>query len=167
MRIHTGMAVICGMVFALQGSAANAAAPNACSFLSQDKISAILGIGVDAGRNIGPSSALCGWGEPNDPGHSGKHVLLTIYRAVGKISAVVAADTDRRFENGKTPIQGIAKTPVSAIGDDAYYIDTPGFGLGLNVKKGNFSFQVKVFGFAPVMTRALENSLAQEVLARQ
>jgi hypothetical protein len=31
---------------------------------------------------------------PNDPSHSG---------------------------NGKTPIQGIEKTPVSAIGDDAYY----------------------------------------------
>jgi hypothetical protein len=160
MRVHAGTAVICGMVFALQGNAANAAARNACSFLSQDKISTILGIAVDAGRNIGPSSALCGWGEPNDPGHSGKHVLLTIYRAVGKISAV------ERFENGKTPIQGIAKTPIRAIGDDAYYIDTPGFGLGLNVKKGNFAFQVKVFGFAPVMIKSLENSLAQEVLGR-
>ncbi len=68
--------------------------------------------------------------------------------------------------HGKTPIQGIEKTPVSAIGDDAYYIDTPGFGVGLNVKKGNFTFQVKVFGFSPETTKALENSLAQEVLAK-
>jgi hypothetical protein len=160
MRIQAGLAVICGMVFAIQSSLAGATARDACSFLSQNRISAILGIAVDAGRNIGPSSALCGWGEPNDPGHSGRHVLLTIYRAVGKISPV------ERFENGKTPIQGIEKTPVSAIGDDAYYIDTPGFGIGLNVKKGNFAFQVKLFGFSPDMTKMLENSLAQEVLSK-
>jgi hypothetical protein len=160
MRSYAGLAAICGMIFTLQNSAASAAGRDACSFLSQEKISAMLGLAIDAGRNIGPGSALCGWGEPNDPSHSGKHVLLTIYRAVGKISPV------ERFENGKTPIQGIEKKPVSFVGDDAYYIDTPGFGLGLNVKKGNFAFQVKVFGFSPEMTRTLENSLAQEVLAK-
>src|ERR1700722_7226819 len=86
MRSRAGMAVICGMVFALQSSVASAAgreARDACSFLSQNKVSAILGLASDAGRHIGPSSALCGWGEPNDPDHLGKHVLLTIYRAVG------------------------------------------------------------------------------------
>ena len=160
MRIQAGVAVICGMVFAFQSSLASAAGRDACSFLSQNRISSILGIAIDAGRNIGPSSALCGWGEPNDPSHGGRHVLLTIYRAVGKLSPI------ERFENGKMPIQGIEKTPVSAIGDDAYYIDTPGFGVGLNVKKGNFAFQVKVFGFSPEMTRTLENSLAQEVLSK-
>jgi hypothetical protein len=163
MRSQASMAVICGMVFALQGSPANAVgreARDACSFLSEDKVSASLGVAIDAGRHIGPGSALCGWGEPNDPDHSGKHVLLTIYRAVGKISPV------ERFENGKMPIQGIEKTPVSGIGDEAYFIDTPGFGLGLNVKKGSFAFQVKVFGFSPQMTKMIENSLAQDVLAK-
>ena len=106
-------------------------------------------------------AARCAAGErPNDPSHSGKHALLTIFRAVGRTSPV------ERFEHGKTPVQGIEKTPVSAIGDDAYYIDTPGIGVGLNVKKGNFAFQVKVFGFSPEMTKTLENSLAQEVLAK-
>jgi hypothetical protein len=163
MRSQAGIAVICGMVFALQsglGSAAGKEARDACTFLSENKVSAILGLPIDAGRHIGPSSALCGWGEPKDPDHSGKHVLLTIYRAVGKISPV------DRFENGKMPIQGIVKTPITGIGDDAYYIDTPGFGLGLNVKKGTFAFQVKVFGFSPQMTKTIENSLAQDVLAK-
>ncbi len=162
MRNQAVRSIICGMVFALLSSLASAAgrqARDACSFLSQKKISAVLGVAVDAGRHIGPSSALCGWGEPDDPSHSGKHVLLTIYRAVGRISPV------ERFENGKMPIQGIEKTPVGAVGDDAYYIGTPGFGLGLNVKKGAFAFQVKVFGFSPEMTRTFENSLAQLVLA--
>lgn len=163
MRNHTGKSVICGVVFALSSSLASAAGReggDACSFLSRSRISSALGVAIDAGRHIGPSSALCGWGEPNDPSHSGKHVLLTIYRAVGKISAI------ERFENGKTPIQGIEKTPVNGIGDDAYFIDTPGFGLGLNVKHGAFAFQVKVFGFSPEMTRTIEHSLAQDVLAK-
>jgi hypothetical protein len=163
MRSQAGMAVICGLVFALQNSHASAAgreARDACSFLSESKVSAILGVAVDAGRHIGPGSALCGWGELGDPDHSGKHVLLTIYRAVGKISPV------ERFENGKMPIQGIEKTPVSGIGDEAYYIDTPGFGVGLNVKKGNLAFQVKVFGFSPQMIKTMENSLAQDVLTK-
>ena len=163
MRSQASVSVICGMVLALLSSLVSAAgreAGDACSFLRQNKISSILGVAIDAGRHIGPSSALCGWGEPNDPGHNGKHVLLTIYRAVGKISPV------ERFENGKTPIQGIEKTPVSGIGDDAYYIDTPGFGLGLNVKKGTFAFQVKVFGFSPELTKTFEISLAQDVLAK-
>jgi hypothetical protein len=163
MRSQSGLAVICGMVFVLQGSVAGAArreAADACSFLSQTTVSTVLGVALDAGRHIGPSTALCGWGEPNDPNHSGKHVLFTIYRAVGKISSL------ERFENGKTPIQGIEKTPVSGVGDDAYYIDTPGFGLGLNVKRGTFAFQVKVFGFSPELIKTFEKALAQNVLAK-
>lgn len=163
MRIQAAMAVTCGMAFALLSGPASAAgreAGDACTFLSQKRISAVLGVAIDAGRHIGSVSALCGWGEPNDPSHSSKHVLLTIYRPVGKLSPV------ERFENGKTPVQGIEKTPVSGVGDAAYYIDTPGFGLGLNVKKGTFVFQVKVFGFSPQMTKSFENSLAQDVLAK-
>lgn len=159
MRSQAGMAVICGLALMLQGNA-RAAGRDACTYLSSTGISAVLGIAIDAGQHIGPGGALCGWGEPNDPSHSGKHVLLTLYRAVGKISAV------ERFENGKTPIEGIAKTPVRGVGDDAYFIDTPGFGLGLNVKKGSSAFQVKVFGFSPEQIKAFEMTLAQDVLAR-
>lgn len=162
MRSQSGLAVIGAMVFALQGNAAAAAGTtaDACTFLSQTTVSAVLGVALDAGRHVGPGSALCGWGEPNDPNHDGRHVLLTIYRAVGKMSPV------ERFENGKTPIPGIEKTPVSGVGDDAYYIDTPGFGLGLNVKRGTFAFQVKVFGFSPDLIKSFEKALAQNVLAK-
>src|SRR5579862_3142744 len=105
MRNQAGPSVICGLVFALLSSLASAAGReggDACSFPSRNKISAILGLAIDAGRHIGP---------------------------------------------------------VSAIGDDAYYIDTPGFGVGLNVKKGAFAFQVKVFGFSPETTKTMESSL--------
>jgi hypothetical protein len=157
MRSQAGVAVVLALM--LQGNA-RAAGSDACTYLSGTQISAVLGVTIDAGQHIGPGAALCGWGEPNDPSHSGKHVLLTLYRAVGKLSPI------ERFENGKTPIQGIAKTPVRGVGDDAYFIDTPGFGLGLNVKKGSSAFQVKVFGFSPEQIKVFEMTLAQDVLAR-
>src|ERR1700733_3545826 len=148
------------MALCLQSSPALAAGADACAFLTRSQLSTVLGVPVDAGKHIGPGSALCSWGAPNDPNHEGKHILLTIYRPVGKISAV------ERFENGKTPIGGIEKTPVSGVGDDAYYIDTPGFGLGLNVKKGSSAFQVKVFGFSAELAKTLERALAETVLAK-
>jgi hypothetical protein len=160
MRSQAGMAVIAGVMFFFQSSHTFAAGSDACSFLSASQISTVLGVTVDAGLHIGPGNALCGWGEPNDPRHEGKHVLLTLYRSVGKISPI------ERFENGKMPIGGIAKTPVRGIGDDAYFIDTPGFGLGLNVKKGSSAFQVKVFGFPPDVTKTLERALAESVLVK-
>jgi len=159
MRSWASMGVVCGLAFMLQGSA-KAAGGDACTYLNGLQISAVLGLAIDTGQHIGPGGALCGWGEPNDPNHSGKHVLLTLYRAVGKLSPV------ERFENGKTPIQGIPKTPVRGIGDDAYFIDTPGSGLGLNVRKGSSAFQVKVFGFSPEQIKAFEMTLAQDVLAK-
>ena len=160
MRIKASMAVVFGLVFALQGNSTLAAAGDACLILTRSQIIDVLGVSVDAGEHVGPGSALCSWGEPGDPNHEGKHVLLTLYRSVGKISPV------ERFENGKMPIGGIQKTPVSGVGDDAYYIDTPGFGLGLNVKKGRSAFQIKVFGFNAALTKTLERALAASVLAK-
>jgi hypothetical protein len=160
MRIKASMAAVFGLVFVLQVNPSFAAAGDACLMLSRAQIIDVLGVAVDAGEHVGPGSALCSWGEPGDPNHEGKHVLLTLYRSVGKISPV------ERFENGKMPIGGIQKTPVSGIGDDAYYIDTPGFGLGLNVRKGRYAFQIKVFGFNAALTKTLERALAESVLAK-
>jgi hypothetical protein len=160
MRIKANMAIVFGAAFLLRTGVLFAAGSDACAFLSRPQISTVLGVTVDPGRHVGPGSALCSWGEPGDPNHDGKHVLLTIYKPVGRISAV------ERFENGKTPIGGIQKTPVSGVGEDAYYIDTPGFGLGLNVKKGSAAFQVKVFGFPAELTKTLERALAENVLAK-
>src|ERR1700759_3893718 len=159
MRINPGTAAVLAAVLFVEAQAAQAAV-DACLVLSRPQISAGLGVTIDMGQHVGPGGALCSWGEPGDPNHDGKHVLLTLYRAVGKISPV------ERFENGKTPIGGIQKTPVSGIGDDAYFIDTPGFGFGLNVKKGVAAFQVKVFGFDTELTKQLEKALAQTVLTK-
>jgi hypothetical protein len=119
------------------------AAEDACAILSQAQVSAALGVPVDAGRQIGPSNALCGWNQPNDPSHSGKRAMLSLYRTLGKSSPV------ERFENGKIAMQGITKTPISGVGDE-----------------GASSFQVRVYGFPADQIPAIEKALAQEVLGK-
>jgi hypothetical protein len=51
--------------------------------------------------------------------------------------------TAKSFENGKTPMAGMTKEPVSGIGDDAYFVESKGMIAGLNVRKGNTAFQVR------------------------
>lgn len=163
MRIITRVSIPWMAIFSVGGSHVLFAAPtagDACSFLSQTQVSAALGVSVEAGHHIGPGNALCGWSQPDDPNHTGRGGLLTIYHTVGKLTPV------ERFENGKLPVQGIAKTPISGIGDDAYYIDTPGLGAGLNVKKGTSAFQIRVYGFSVDETKSIESALAQAILAK-
>jgi hypothetical protein len=160
-RYQTSIPAMAAALFMIgRAPSAAPATDDACALLSQAQVSAALSVSVDAGKQIGPSSALCGWSQPNDPNHSGKRVMLAMYRTLGKSSPV------ERFENGKIPMQGITKTPISGVGDDAYYIDTPGIGMGLNVKKGASAFQVRVYGFPVDQIRAIEKTLAQEVLGK-
>ena len=49
-----------------------------------------------------------------------------------------------RFNNAKAPMHGITKNAVTGVGDEAYFITTPGVGTALNVKKGGFVFQIRV-----------------------
>jgi hypothetical protein len=163
LRFVTRIFIPLSAIFSMGGSHVLSAAPaagDACSFLSETQVNAALGVSLDAGHHIGPGNALCGWNQPDDSNHTGKGALLTIYRTVGKLTPL------ERFENGKLPVQGIAKTPVNSIGDEAYYIDTPGLGIGLNVKKGTSAFQIRVYGFSVDETKSIENVLAQAILVR-
>lgn len=132
---------------------------DACSLLTQAQVSAVLGVSVGAGEHL-TGSLLCGWSQPGDTNHSGKRVVLDNF---GPIGSLTPAD---RFTNGKTPVKGISKTPVSGVGDDAYYITTPGLGTGLNVKKGSSVIQVRVYGFSQGQIEAMEKALAQDALAK-
>jgi hypothetical protein len=134
---------------------------DACSLLTQARVSSVLGVSVGAGQPISPTNPrTCGWSQPNDANHTGKRVVFDVFGPIGKLTPM------DRFTNGKTPIKGITKTPVSGIGDDAYFITTPGLGTGLNVKKGNSVFQIRVYGFSQDQIEAMEKALAQDALAK-
>jgi hypothetical protein len=62
--------------------------------------------------------------------------------------------------------KSVVKTPVTGIGDDAVFVATSGIGTGLYVKKGNFAFQIRVFGFPVEEIEAKEKILAENILAK-
>ncbi len=70
------------------------------------------------------------------------------------------------YQAGKqAPVKSIIITPVSGIGDDAYYLAV-GDNVGLIVKKGNAAFKVAVYGQLPLEKKqAMEKTLAQQIVA--
>ena len=125
-----------------------------CSLLTQAQVSAVLGVPVGAGERVVPSSPLmCGWAQPGGPTATSKRVVVSII-------------TIDQFTHEKTPLQGITETSASGIGDEAHYMTTPGFGTGLSVKKGSYAFKVRVYGYSLDQIKAMEKTLAQDILAK-
>jgi hypothetical protein len=131
--------------------AAYAAPPtNACALVTPEQVSAVLGIKVGPGELVVPSSPkLCGFGSAG----AAKRV-------------VIALITPDMFAHEKHPLQGIHEELATALGDDAHYMTTPGFGTGLSVLKGGFAFKVRVYGFPIKQIEQKETTLAREILAK-
>jgi hypothetical protein len=132
-----------------------ASAPSdACALLTPAEVGAALGVPVAAGAHvIAQSPRICGWAPAGGPTLGGKKATVTIMQ-------------EQSFVNGKVPFKGVTKTPVAGIGDDAYYITTPGFGTAVNVKKANFYFQIRVGGFAEDKAKGVEKTLALAVITK-
>jgi hypothetical protein len=161
MRSKTITAVF-GMLFVIwAGRSVAAGASDACSLLTEARVSAVLGDSVGAGQHIVPNNALmCGWSQAGNSTPSSKRVVVDILAAIGKLQPV------DQFNTSKTPVEGITKTPVSGIGDDALYITTPGVGTGLTIKKGSSVIQIRVYGFPVDQIKEKEKSLAQDALSK-
>jgi hypothetical protein len=150
----------CLILFAAAAVPSVKAAPpsDACSLLTQAQVSGVLGISAGAGKHIFPNTASsCGWGQE---GPGGKRVVVSIYTQIGSLTPI------DRFNNAKKPFQGVTKTPVSGVGDDAVSVTTPGFGTGLIVRKGASAFDVRVYGFPLDQINAKEKTLSLDVIAR-
>jgi hypothetical protein len=130
------------------------AAADACSLLTTEQVSSILGIPVAPGEHIVPNSLTsCGWMGPGGASIGSKKMVLSLMTA-------------RAFETGKTPVKGVTETVVSGIGDEAYYISMPPFGTALSVKKGGAYFQLRIAGFSSGEARHLERQLALRLIDR-
>ncbi len=133
----------------------DAMAADACSFLTRDQVSTVLGVPVGAGKLVSLSDPhVCEWSVPGGATLTARKVVLTI-------------TTMRAFSQGKIPIPGITKTPVSRIGDAAYYVTAPDLGTTLNFRKERaaFSVTVKGSGFSIEQIKEKEKTLAQTILA--
>ena len=125
---------------------------NACSLLGQSEVNSVVGFTFQPGVQQG-DPRICAWIEPPGPHFTNKRVELTM--------------TDpTKFARGKTPVQAMTKTPVTGIGDDAYY--AVGYGMTtLSVLKGGSAFVITVkFGtWTTDQREAMEKTLAGFVLA--
>jgi hypothetical protein len=151
-----------GILFVIGiGRPVAASAADACSLLTEARVSAVLGVSVGAGQHIAANNSLiCGWSQAGSTTPSSKRVVVDILDAVGSAKPV------DRFNRSKTPVEGITKTPVSGIGDDAFYVTTPGIGTALMVKKGSSVIQIRVYGFPVDEIKEKEKALAQDALPK-
>jgi hypothetical protein len=119
-----------------------------CSFLTQAQVSAVLGVQVGEARRVVPK--LCEWSAPGPIGLSTKKVT-------------VALESEQGFAYAKMPAgHGIAKVPVSGLGDDAVFGTTPRYATTLTVKKGDLVFVVHVWGFPLDQPKAVDDVQAKE-----
>jgi hypothetical protein len=128
-------------------AAAQSAAP--CSLLTSAQVTAVVGVSFGAAQPI--ANTGCSWTAP--------HMMVTVSLWDGS-----------KWDQMKTPLPGMNRTPVSGLGDDAFYT-TMGSASSkqfatLSVKKGGTAYLIKVYG--PTMTEqmSMEKTLAGDVLAK-
>jgi hypothetical protein len=154
MHAKPPIAAMIGVILITISPAARATPPDdACSLLTQSQVSAASGISMGtsvpiganlAGRLAPTFSKTCGWNEAGSTSPTAKRVVL----------AMIILQS---FATGKIPFQGFTKTPVNSVGDDAYYMTTPGFGTGLNVQKAGSALQVRVYGFPVDQIKSMDS----------
>lgn len=137
---------------------ANAApTDDACSLLTAAQVSAAAGVSVGAGTYVAPTSKkTCVWTPSGDD-------------TKGVASITLLLEAASMYDGGKR--MGAAKsvviTPVSGVGDDAYYqvIDTMAV---MFVKKGGVSFKVSVYAHAMPTDKkeTIEKALALQVVSK-
>ena len=156
MRLVTFIATLTGVIL-FSYTSPSFAADEACTLLTQTQVSAALELPVDAGTPIGRPSS-CQWAG------KGRFATLAITQPLGGKSAV------DRFNAGKnSTMPGITTEPVSGVGDEAYYIyfsNTTRAGLGLVVKKGASTFEIRVYGFDIDKAKSVAKTLCQTVAAK-
>jgi hypothetical protein len=82
-----------------------------------------------------------------------------------KIVTLMLQNCDAFQAAKSVQVKSIVVTPVTGVGDDAYYLAV-GNNAGLIVKKGNVVFKVAIYGgIGMEKKQALEKALAQQVLS--
>lgn len=123
---------------------------DACALVTPAQVSTALGVTVKPGEYMVPSNKT----------------ICTFDSANQKKGVEVAIVKLTLFNNEKTPLHGVKEEQAKGIGDEAHYMTTPGFATGLSVRKGNFAFKVRTYGFPDDQAKATEKTLALDVLAK-
>ena len=139
----TAAAVLTGL-----GSKTAAAqpAPMPCSLLTPGQVTAAVGATVSEGKPI--ANTGCSWTAP--------HIIVTLSLWDGT-----------KWDKMKSSMVGATKTPVSGLGEDAFFtaMGDNGKFTTLSVKKGATAYLLKVYGPDEAKQRSAEQALAANVLA--
>jgi hypothetical protein len=88
----------------------------------------------------------------------------TWVESAGRKNLVLMLKTADDFNNAKKLMQGV--TPVSGIGDDAYYASMGAMAI-LYARKGNVAFNLTVGGGFPTdQQKAMEKTLALQIFSK-
>ena len=173
MRSKTSLGAVIFAICIFAGTAPSAAAASsddACELLTTAQVSAALGVSMGAGSHVTPTFLkTCTWAPAGGPTNDLKCVTLNLQTAEGydagekMLQQVTAVMKARRDEDAPAPVI----TPISGVGDDAYYLDTANI-LSLIVKKGNGAFKIVIYGGGLPMAKrqSAEKTLAQQVLSK-
>ena len=154
-RVALVIAAIFIFTSAVAPSANATPSDDACALLTTAQVSAGARVPVNDGVPITPTDKkVCSWNATKPVPKSTKFVTLALQAPEG-------------FQAGKSmKAPTIIVTPVTGVGDDAYYLAL-GDNVGLIVKKGNVVFKVAVYADVPIEDkRAMEKTLAQEAVSR-
>jgi hypothetical protein len=191
-RTLIGLALVAGLVAACSGSAATGApeasgspargteavsTPAGATQIATGAGASPTGVApavLDACSLITTGEAAAALGEPVDPGvvpTPGAHsCLFAGHPAVGlDLNSVEISLTGAgAFNPNQKSITGLTITPVSGVGDAAYYVSMGAGHDVLNVRKGQTTFTVSVLlkGAADGQLQASEATLAASVLGR-
>jgi hypothetical protein len=159
MRSIASAAVLTGSILMSHGGSLSAASPTvACELVTQARISTALGVTVGAGTPIARPGACQWFGK-------GRFATLTITQPLAGKTPL------EQFNAGKTSKRiGITMEPVSGVGDDAFYVyyatNSPTAPVGIVVRKGDSTFEVRVYGLPLEEGKAAGKSLAQDVAGK-
>ena len=126
---------------------------------------------LDACSLITADEAAAALGEPVDPGtvpEPGADSCLFSAHALSVNGVEISLTGLGSFDPTKKSIPGLTITPVSGVGDAAYYVSLGAGYEVLNVRKGSTTFSVSVLrhGASDSQLQAAEKTLALAILGR-
>ena len=156
MHVQRSTAAVIGMLAILALAAprrASGAPAGACSLLTQAQVQVALGVTVSA--TPASTGKICQWQGP--AGKPGTRQM-----------AVVTIQDANAFAFAKKPSTSptLVKTAVTGVGDDAVFNTIGVVTTTLTVKTGDAYFEVHVYGFSEEQTKAMEKTLALEIVRK-
>jgi len=148
--MRKGILVVALVVVAMANVANAAPATDACALLTPEQVGAVVGATMSAGTYPSPGfTKTCTW--------TTKGVIVTLQ-----------LEAEAMFQGAKhPPAPGVEVTPVSGVGNDAFYQGVSP-NVSLHVKKGSATFKATVYSSAMPMDKkkAMEKTLALEVVGK-